>query len=63
MINYKLIPDEDGEIVVYDMFWNTKFNDKTVPKELVYADLILTDEQRCKETAKRIFDEYLKPNL
>ncbi|WP_209404744.1 type IV toxin-antitoxin system AbiEi family antitoxin [Pseudozobellia sp. WGM2] len=63
MINYRLVPDEDGEIFVYEMFWNTKFNNKTVPKELVYADLMITNNQRCRETAKMIFDERIKPNI
>lgn len=63
MVNYKLVPDKNGEILVYEMFWNNKLNDITVPKELVYADLMLTDDQRCKETAKMIYDEHLKPNL
>lgn len=63
MLNYRLIPDENGEIYVYEMFWNTKFNDKTVPKELVYTDLMMTDDKRCKETAKIIFDEYIGPNI
>ncbi len=31
MINYKLIPDGDGEIFVREMFWNNNFNDETVP--------------------------------
>ena len=63
MINYKLVPDKDGEIFVYEMFWNTKFNDKTVPNQLVYTDLMITNGKRCKETAKMIFDERIKPNI
>ena len=63
MINYKLIPDEKGDIFVYEMFWNTNFNDKTIPKQLVYTDLMITNDKRCKETAKLIFDEHIKPNL
>lgn len=63
MINYKLIPDEKGDIFAYEMFWNTNFNDKTIPKQLVYTDLMITNDKRCKETAKLIFDEHIKPNL
>ena len=63
MLNYRLLPDDEGEIWVYDMFWNTNFNDKTAPKQLVYADLMITEDKRCKETAKLIFNEYIQPNI
>lgn len=63
MLNYRLLPDDKGEIWVYDMFWNTNYNDKTAPKQLVYADLMIADDKRCKETAKLIFDEYIQPNI
>ncbi len=63
MLNYKLIPDDKGDIRVYEMFWNAIFNDKTAPKQLVYADLMITEDKRCKETAKLIFNEYIQPNI
>ncbi len=63
MLNYRLLPDDEGGIWVYDMFWNTNFNDKTAPKQLVYADLMITEDKRCKETAKLIFNEYIQPNI
>lgn len=63
MLNYRLLPDDEGEIWVYDMFWNTNFNDKTAPKQLVYADLMITEDKRCRETAKLIFNEYIQPNI
>lgn len=62
MINYKLLPDEEGEIWVYDMFWTTNFSN-TAPKELVYADLMINDDKRSNETAKLIFNEYIQPNI
>ena len=34
MINYRLMPDDEGDIWVYEKFWATNFNDNTVPKEL-----------------------------
>ncbi len=61
--NYKLLPDNDGEIGVYDMFWNNNYNTNTAPNELVYTDLMITDDKRCIETAKLIFNEYIQPNL
>ena len=63
MINYKLLPDEEGEIWVYDMFWTTNFKSNTAPKELVYADLMINDDKRSNETAKLIFNEYIQPNI
>jgi hypothetical protein len=63
ILNYKLLPDDEGEIMVYDMFWDNNYNTNTAPKELVYTDLMITDDKRCKETAKLIFNEYIEPNL
>lgn len=63
ILNYKILPDDNGEITVYDMFWDNDYNTNTAPNELVYTDLMITDDKRCKETAKLIFNEYIEPNL
>lgn len=63
ILNYKLLPDDNGEITVYDMFWNNDNNTNTAPNELVYIDLMITDDKRCIETAKLIFNEHIQPNL
>ncbi|MFD0762842.1 type IV toxin-antitoxin system AbiEi family antitoxin [Lutibacter aestuarii] len=63
MINYRLLPDNGGNIWVYERFWKTNFNNNTAPKELVYTDLMINDDKRSKETAKLIFDEYIQPNI
>lgn len=63
ILNYKLLPDDNGEITVYDMFWNNDYDTNTAPNELVYTDLMITDDKRCTETAKLIFNEYIEPNL
>ncbi len=60
--NYRLIPDKNGEIEVLEMFWKHQ-NEKTVPPLLVYADLILEGGKRNKETAEKIYHEYIQPNL
>lgn len=62
MMNYRLLPDDEGDIWVYNMFWKTNFKN-TAPKELVYTDLVIEGDKRSKETAKLIFDEYIKPNI
>lgn len=67
MKRYKLMPENNGELIVYDWFWNEWYQDKTQPSTappfLVYADLKIKNERRCHETAQLIFDEYIQPNL
>lgn len=54
----KLIPDENGNVKIFQAFWSTTQNDQlTVPPLLVYADLMSTGDQRCVETAQKIYDE------
>lgn len=59
--NYKLVPDENGNIVAYEKFWHGyEMNDHTAPPLLVYADLMNTGDARCIETAQKIDDEFLQ---
>ena len=46
----RMIPDPEGEIFVYKQFWKGS----GVPLAVVYADLLSTDDDRCKEAAERI---------
>lgn len=58
---YKLAPQTNGILEIYRRFW--KFNAggvDTVPVILVYADLINTGDPRNLETAKRLYDGFLK---
>jgi len=66
MKNYKLVPDEKGNISVYKKFWQESGqNDenKTAPVMVVYADLITTNDKRTRETAKLIYERYIEQNL
>ncbi len=63
MFNYRLLPDNEGDIWVYNMFWTNNINMNTAPKQLVYADLMITNDKRCKETAKIIYNEQIQPNI
>lgn len=63
MINYRLLPDDEGNIWAYDRFWKNNVNSITAPVELVYTDLVINNDKRSKETAKLIFDEYIQPNI
>ncbi len=62
MKNYRLMPDKNGEIEVLEMFW--KPNElNTAPPLLVYVDLMLEGGKRNKETAEKIYNEHIQPNL
>lgn len=62
--NYRMIPDENGNIKTYKKFWQMeKGNDNVVPPLLVYADLMNTNDRRCIETAQKIYDEFIQNNL
>ena len=62
--NYRLIPDENGNVKIYQKFWQSgEANNNIVPPLLVYADLINTNDRRCRETAQKIFDEILQDKL
>lgn len=56
---WKFLPDTKGNVQIYEKFWNRKWSKKYAPELLVYADLMLTHDPRCMETAKLIFDKYL----
>ncbi len=57
--NYRLIPDPEGNIHVYQTFWDMtkETNKETVPKLLVYADLLLSNNKRNHTLAQQIFYE------
>ena len=63
MKKYRLVPKDDGEIEVLEMFWENAKTEKTAPPLLVYADLILKGGKRNIETAQKIFNAYIEPNL
>lgn len=58
---YRLVPDPKGNVILCKQFWEQDQQDSTtVPPLLVYADLINTNDQRCIETAQKIYDGFLK---
>jgi hypothetical protein len=68
--NYRLLPQEGGEISAYTPFWklgscisNYQDNNVVAHPLLIYAELIYSGNDRNIETARIIFDEYIKPNL
>lgn len=59
---WTLIPDKNGEVRLYEKFWQNADpgNKNGAPPLLVYADLMLTNDPRCLATAEIIYDKYLK---
>lgn len=57
-----LVPDDNGPIKIYRKFWKDDQYDpqRFAPPLLVYADLLLTNDPRCIETADRIYKEHLQ---
>lgn len=65
MKNYRLVPDVDGNVQVYEKFWRTEgYNiDNAVPPILAYTDLINTGNKRCIDTAQKIYEKFIKNKL
>lgn len=58
----KLVPDEEGNIELYNKFWTDSLhlkNEHTAPPLVVYADLLGTGNNRNIETAKIILENGL----
>lgn len=51
-----VMPKEDGEIAIYEMFWNNGIVNK-IPELVVYADLMGSGNSRCLEAAQRIIKD------
>ena len=57
----RLMPDPNGEIEVYETFWEIgNEKERCAPPLLVYADLIINGDKRSLETAKMIYDRYIQ---
>lgn len=62
--NYRLIPDDKGNVQAYQKFWRyDEVNNNVVPPILVYTDLMNKGDRRCTETAQKIYDEFLQNKL
>ncbi len=71
LVSVGLQPDPDGNVQVLRPFWGDTlvsrwadaakgFPDDCVHPLLVYADLLAKGDERCTETAKRLYDGYLR---
>ena len=60
MKNLKIVPDDEGNLLLYRKFWRTDDQEKTVPAIIVYADLLNTGDPRNIETANILYNETIK---
>ena len=60
MKTYKLIPDKQGDLQLFQKFWQFTERGPTVPPLLAYVDLMNTGDRRCIETAEKIYHEHLQ---
>ena len=64
MKNYRLVPDNKGNITVLERFWRFgQENNNVVPPIIAYADLLETNDRRCIETAQKIYEQHLKNTI
>ncbi|HET6990240.1 MAG TPA: type IV toxin-antitoxin system AbiEi family antitoxin [Bacteroidia bacterium] len=64
MKNYRLIPDDNGNVKIYKKFWSVEeVNENVTHPLLVYADLINNRDPRNIEVAQKIYDDFLKDRL
>jgi hypothetical protein len=61
MKKYRLVPNEKGNVFIFEKFWSGGSTpNSAAPTLVVYADLVATEDSRCIEAASRIYDEYLQ---
>jgi hypothetical protein len=63
---HKLVVDPQGPVIILDRFWRFEFKweyPDMVPPVLIYADLLATGDDRCRETAVMVYDKYLAKTI
>lgn len=59
--HYRLIPDEKGNVRAFKKFWQLEDEGSNiVPPLLAYVDLMNTNDRRCRETAEKLYEQYLQ---
>ncbi len=59
-----LVPDKKGDVLIFNKFWYEHGEvQATTPPLLVYADLLITDDPRCIDTANLIYDKHIKNQI
>jgi hypothetical protein len=57
--NYRLIPDNEGNIKIFQKFWHLEDYNTLIQYIITYADLMGTNNRRCIETAQKIYEQNL----
>ena len=63
---YRLLPDPNGSVDVYRLFWKATeltTDVPTVPPLLIYADLLATTEPRTLDVARHIYQDYVQHTI
>lgn len=60
MKKFRLKPDPDGRVQVYEPFWKIEEGKETAPPLAIYADLILTGDERNFKIAEKIYAEFIQ---
>jgi len=64
LLENRLLPDKRGNVEFLRRFWSFESESAGLaPPLLVYADLLAIGDARCRETAKRIYDELIVPGF
>lgn len=62
--NYRLVPDNNGDIAIYKSFWGKMpQNKQCVHPIVIYAELIASADSRNLELAEMIYKTYIEPEL
>ena len=60
LLEFRLRPDGDGTVELVKRFWAFEPDDEElVPLPLIYADLLITGDARCLETADLVYERIL----
>lgn len=63
---HKLVVDPQGTTIILDRFWRFEYEwefPNVVPPVLIYADLLATGDDRCRETAMMVYDKYIAKTI
>lgn len=59
MTTGKVVPNDNGEITIYQKFWNDETEKSIAPKRIIYADLMNGGESRQIEAAQKLINDGL----
>ncbi len=63
MKKLKVVPDQNGDLLILEKFWKAPLHCKVVPHILIYADLTNYSNPRYLETANLIYRDHVQDQL